>query len=631
MGKMVVPMRAPVRPRAVSPASGEVFVLEAIVGDLMASSGHGSIQIAGPPGCGKTRALEHLLAVFGGKPEFRCLDHVDGSQVEALSRQGWVVYTCIGPEAEYSQPTAVLRLAPWNRDDLIEYLLFSHKDQCASVLARLGAAGTSLALQGSPELWRKVLDQMARDPSIPSARAALRRWLAELLPEKGPLRARASQVSLQMALNENAVPADPFDALAQTPGLAAAAVALRHRPVRVLLAVERILADISAHADCGYFSRRFPDDLVRETGAAAKDKLDVLAALEAWFPKRTERHAMAASILHAAGTGWAPGAAGKTNLVGAYLSGARWGNKKLPRLNVNEADLSRADLRSAELDDAHADRADLSEANLQGASVQRFTAVGANLGGANFFSARAPETKFEHANLENADLRRADFRKASFADANLKSARLAEADLSQAVFTTAELAGADFSGANLERATFHSQKLSAANFAGARWAGAGLVECDLEGMNLPGADFKGANLRNALLTGSSMPGARFDGADLRGAGLAEIEWERASLRGADLRGVSFHLGSSRNGLVGSPIACEGSRTGFYTDDFTEQDFKAPEEIRKANLCRADLREAVLDGVDFYLVDLRHALFDPEQEAHFRRCGAILEAVRPDTP
>ena len=40
---------------------------------------------------------------------------------------------------------------------------------------------------------------------------------------------------------------------------------------------------------------------------------------------------------------------------------------------------------------------------------------------------------------------------------------------------------------------------------------------------------------------------------------------------------------------------------------------------------ADLRGANIDGVDFYLVDLREALYSPEQEAHFRRCRAILEA------
>ena len=108
------------------------------------------------------------------------------------------------------------------------------------------------------------------------------------------------------------------------------------------------------------------------------------------------------------------------------------------------------------------------------------------------------------------------------------------------------------------------------------------------------------------------------------AGLADIDWEGASLRGADLRGASFHLGSSRSGLVGSPTVSEGTRTGFYTDEYGEQDFKAPEDIRKANLRNADLQQAIVAGVDFYLVDLRGAHYDSQQEEQFRRCGAILE-------
>jgi uncharacterized protein YjbI with pentapeptide repeats len=97
------------------------------------------------------------------------------------------------------------------------------------------------------------------------------------------------------------------------------------------------------------------------------------------------------------------------------------------------------------------------------------------------------------------------------------------------------------------------------------------------------------------------------------------------LRDADLRGSTFHMGSTRSGLVDSPIACEGSRTGFYTDELNEQDFKAPEEIRKANLRNANLRGARIDGVDFYLVDLRGAEYTSDQETHFRKSGAILEA------
>ena len=48
-------------------------------------------------------------------------------------------------------------------------------------------------------------------------------------------------------------------------------------------------------------------------------------------------------------------------------------------------------------------------------------------------------------------------------------------------------------------------------------------------------------------------------------------------------------------MVGSTIPCEGSRTGFYTDDYNEQDYKSPEEIRKACLCGADLRGAPAGG------------------------------------
>jgi uncharacterized protein YjbI with pentapeptide repeats len=121
-----------------------------------------------------------------------------------------------------------------------------------------------------------------------------------------------------------------------------------------------------------------------------------------------------------------------------------------------------------------------------------------------------------------------------------------------------------------------------------------------------------------------VPGADFRCAQLAGAALADIDWEGADLRDADLRRCSFHLGSSRSGLVGSPIAGHGSKTGFYTNDSDEQSYKSPEEIRKANLRGADLRGARIENTDFYLVDLRDAKYDPSQAEHFRRCDAILQ-------
>ena len=98
-------------------------------------------------------------------------------------------------------------------------------------------------------------------------------------------------------------------------------------------------------------------------------------------------------------------------------------------------------------------------------------------------------------------------------------------------------------------------------------------------MELPGANFEGADLRGSYLTASSMHGARFRAANLQETRLAEVDWEGADLQLIDFTGASFYMGSSRSGLVGGTIASEGTRTGFYTDDYEDKNFKSPEEIR----------------------------------------------------
>ena len=403
---------------------------------------------------------------------------------------------------------------------------------------------------------------------------------------------------------------------------------LRHRAVQVILATARLCKALDG-GDYGVF-HHLQYELIRETAAAVRDSADGMEKLFAMLADhRPTLQSMAASILHATDTGWTPAeppapshgwkkvvdatrkiTAGFGDLPsllpcleGAQLAGAKWPGIKLAGARLNDANLAGANLDDAVLAGANA--------------------VGCRLARASLRRADMSAINLRHADLCGADCSGATMKRTDLTQANLSSARFRSSELCGADLREARIDDADFSGANLTVAKLDRLALRKATFGGADFNSASLVRCDMEGMRLRRPHFVQADLSGALLTGSVLPKADFQWASLRGAGLAEIQWERADLRHADLRECSFFLGSSRSGLVGSPLASEGSRTGFYTDDFDEQTFKSPEEIRKANLRGADLRSAKIKGVDFYLVDLRNAKYTREQGEQFRRCGAIL--------
>ncbi|MBI3468085.1 MAG: pentapeptide repeat-containing protein [Planctomycetes bacterium] len=633
---MIVAKRAPVKPRVRSPVSGEAVPLEDEIRGLIEVGTSGVVRILGPQGSGKTVALEHLAAILPCESKVTLLDEPELSDVTKLLGPGLVVL--VSSSLPSPAGSSNYWLLPWNEDDLIEYLLAAHKEACSSVMACLRAATDRSWPEGIPELWRIVLDQMACDESVLSPKAALRRYLeTQLKGDEERELARTfclnSVKGYQSGLGEYPV------RLVERGCKEVVLRALRHRPVQILVAAERIAGDLRAGGNCKYLIGSIPVELVREvaTDVASDQKaLDHLQALLAAADRNL--HAMAASILHATHTGWEPEAVPDPSLggqvvgrqrlpalAGAYLDHAEWPGIDLELAEISGADLSCANLKEAKLDGAVAWKANFSHAVLRGASLQKFSAAQACLAHADLSRVRATEAVFDGADLERAEVRGASLESASFEGANLAKANFTRADLSLTNLIDAKIDETDFSGVNFDEACLTLLELRRAYLADARFVAADLTRCNLEYIELSGANFERADFEDALLTGSHMPQANFNKANLRRTGLAEINWERADLRGADLRGATFHLGSSRSGLVMSPIASEGSRTGFYTDDFEEQDFKAPEEIRKANLRGADLRGAKITDVDFYLVDLRDALYDPEQERHFRRCGAILKA------
>src|SRR5262249_42879247 len=170
--------RAAVRPRVLLTQTGEALPLEDEILSLIDARARGVVQVAGPPGSGKTTALQHLAAVLPPEAGVVFMDDVPGLPQHFSPRL--LVCTNVSVSPGYS--LARYELAPWGPDEHLEYLLARHPDRCAAVLERL----RNLAYMVQPaEVWCIVLEQMAADDSVRTARHALVRFLRMELPDKG--------------------------------------------------------------------------------------------------------------------------------------------------------------------------------------------------------------------------------------------------------------------------------------------------------------------------------------------------------------------------------------------------------------------------------------------------------------
>ena len=620
----LAPKFAAVRPRVCGRGIDSARLLEEVVEEYAEDTASGIVWLLGEKGAGKSTALAHLAARFEDNPRIVFLDDADNldedtvcDNFDSLNEKRIVVAT---RREESRTEFPQLWLTPWSVDELLEYLLPNYRDQCRDVLNRIGSESHQT---WHPVLAQVVLDQLLRDPDLPDVENALLAYLGQQLPNRSKM-AAARRYCLARQLDASRSSVEAPNLLRILPKQVCPV--LQHRSVQLRLAAEHICHGLEKWRVARVLVHRLPDSLITTVGRLCERKEPIHARIEKILAtgRHSRMHAMAASILLSADPSWRP--AGKRtgkDFSGAYFARADWDEICLAGLPMQLTDFSAARLTRANFDEAIVVEADFDDAKLVGASFEKALAVGASFDRANLRQANLCQTGLESASLVGADLRGAELWKANLCRADLCDARFENANLTEAKLVGANVGGADFSGADLQRVDARRVDFREVELSGANLEAAWLNGANLEDVVLSEAKLPKAGLRGAHLTGSCFPGADLSNADLSGAGLGEIDWENADLRNANLNGATFHMGSSRSGLVDSYLASEGTRTGFYTDDLEELYFKSPEEVRKANLRGADLRGAKIDHVDFYLVDLRDAKLDVRQRAQAARTGAIL--------
>src|SRR5579871_2977687 len=451
---MIEAKRAPVRPRGLPlqnlQNSTPVLLQEELL-SFVKSGARGIIAILGATGSGKTTALRHLAATLPPFSDVALRDEPSLQQlVSRLEKapNGLVLYTMRSERlADRFEHLAMYRLSPWTQDELIEYLLAVHRERISSVMTRVSAAD-HLLLGGLPELWRIALDRLACDDSLPDVRSALHRHLQEHLTDTDLLE-RARSACLNILVTPKSTLTDAVTAIAK-PGFARSLIrVLQHPPMQFMLAAERVAADLHAGAACDYLAKRLPRDLVEAAGWQIAEDSRALERLHSLLAEPAWSHAMAVSLLHAAGASASLQSTSLSWLAGAYLSKVCWPGIRLAQADLREADLTAADLRRADLARANANKTCFQRSRLNAACLSGIMALEADLRGADLSHVSAESASFVDANLEQANFTQAQLPDARFEDSKLTAAVFRDAVLLHADFTGSTIKGADFSGADL--------------------------------------------------------------------------------------------------------------------------------------------------------------------------------------
>lgn len=604
-----------VEPRVFSPRTGDRLRLVDAVENLLLDRNRGILRLNGQR-VEVIAAAERLCSAFG--------DQIcDGTRWEeaqialAASQRLVIVGELLQAGAAIS-----LQLAPWEEDEILDYLLAHHRQNC-NLLREKIQCSSNFWRPTTANGWRLALSALALNPACKTLKQAV-----------------------EFVIDTHCASDARFQLSASRPqeGLGGVAESINQLAEASPPTIPSLIWGDCAYSNCMQFrhwilcmrEKRFPwnfrglpipalvDEIVL---GIQEEQIDWRFLLE---PRKFDAsyQPLAATLICKLDSNWRPDAHCWTLLGKGNFDGVDWSDLHFEGhlgflMQFRSASFIRAKLQSAKLR-----RLGFQNAALMSADLRESIIEDCDLANAEFSNASLRETQWRAVNAPDASFRSADFTHATLDSCNLISANFASAELSSSILVRVELAHAIFYEATLKDAlfkhcSFNQCDLTTAKLDGASFQECAMDRCKLEGVRADDVNFDKSDLSNAWLTGSVLKNASFRSARLRDAALGDIDWEGANLFGADLSGVSFHFGSTRSGLVGSPYPSHGTRTGFYTDDYFDQGFKSPEEIRSANLRGADLRKADLANSDFYLVDLRGAMIDEDALPHLRKCKAIL--------
>ena len=582
----------------------------------------GKPQVVYLDGADAQIALEYLKNFYGNDPRVKIASTFRWEDWENLDEACCAVIHTDKAIAS----TQWFSLAPWDRDDLIQFLLTTHPGQCGTILGRI-PCGTYGQVRGGVSLWIGIVETML---AFPHENDLHRILVSMLRPKLTAVHSLNSHDSMNW-LGDQLLSAYSQSSKTDLRESIEKVVSLSDDPLyQSLLSIPSLQSRIA--------SDRFAE-LLRQSNKSIL-KASYRSELIIEVSKRLQGHESVADFLKKSVDGkyastsvsilsqidptWKPPKGKDYKFQNAYLSGASWAGSYLEETKFGGATLTNMCLDQSVLNDSilHFTRCD--GVSAEDACLRGIKANKASFVGVLFCRAEMCVSRWEDCDFRQSDFGSALLDGSSFVRCNLREASFCSAVSNRVQFCECTLKGADFSDAQLGSSSFQGLDLRSTVWCRTNLIKANLERAIMDSLSMEHCNLYEANLFEASLTGSRMKETSLLRANLANTKLGEVNWENCDLREAILTGATFHYGSTRAGIVDSPYPSHGTRTGFYTDDREELYFKEPELIRKASLVGCDLRGARFHGVDFYLVDLRGAILDPLQRELLGSAGAILD-------